>query len=265
MTYLLRLKIFLSFITLIFLSGGLTMTYGEELFLDDKPIRDEDKLTTLELFSEEKSLGTEVPIKKTYEGDITIGKWQVMFLSQNKSVISDSPIIPDRSKWDLYRVYIPYTIHEAGGTRYYHKVKIQFNFTTKTATAFDLLPKEVLLNEEINSTWTISPEGKFEKVEAKIGELGETIRFNRLIPIIKVFGIGENVFSWSYESQKQQKVIPGTKYALIILEVPKGTKNVSGTIYCEALLAKSILGEFREKESKTDSYLFNLDLSKTKK
>ncbi len=116
----------------------------------------------------------------------------------------------------------------------------------------------------MTKTYTLSPQFKIKGVEGKIGEISSQISFESLHPIIMAFGEGENRFYWVFTSQEGQQVLPGTKHALIILDVPRGTKSVHGKIYCEALISQKLFAELLPKRVETDHYAIDWNLTEAK-
>lgn len=232
----------------------------KNILLKDKPSKDAETLFILDLYSEENILGEENFQKKVKEAEISVGKFHISFLSDGNSMFPAAIINPDRSKWDLYLLYIPYTIHEAPRGSYYEEVKFMIRLDS-CATAFDLLPKSVYMNENVEKEFSISPEWKFMECGTKIGEAKYKISFEKLRPIIKVFGMGESEFYWIYKNPRNQEDFSGQKHALIILEVPKNTKSINGNIFCEAVIEKQIFGIWTHKQAKITKerdIIFNL-------
>jgi hypothetical protein len=238
------------------------MSKAEDLILGDQPLPESEILVTLDLFSEEKPLGPELLPKKVKEAEVSIGKWHIFFLPPVKSIASKPT--PDRSMWDLYFVCIPFTLHEPPGDAHYQRVKFEIELYNEDATAFSLLPKNVTSKEEVTKTYVLSPQFNFKGIGGKVGDISYQIRFERLQPIINAFGEGESRFYWIYTSPKGQEVFPGTKHALIILEVPRGIKSVDGIIYPEVAMAKKLLGIRRLKDTKADPYPITWNLSGAK-
>lgn len=241
------------------------MSKAEELILRDQPLPESEILVTLDLFSEEKTLGPGLPPKKVKEVEVRLGKWLISFLPPVKSTPTRPIMTPDRSKWDLYLVYIPFTLREPPEDTYYQRVDLRIDLANKDATAFDLLPKNVTTKEKVTKTYELSPEFKFKGVEVKVGKISHQICFESLRPIITAFGEGESRFYWVYTSLEGQEISPGIKHALVILEVPGGTESVSGTIYCEADMLKKMFGIFRRKVARSgEPYPINWNLREAK-
>lgn len=225
------------------------MDIVKDIFLEDQPAKDDEALLVLNLYSEENILGEEDYLKKVKEAEISVGKVHISFLPDENNTFPGAILTPDRSKWDLYLVHIPFTIHETPTGSHYEKVKFMVSLE-EYATAFDLLPKNVYMEENIEKKYALSPELKFLEFGMKVGEIKYEISFERLKPIIKVFGVGENEFYWIYKNLNNQEDFSGQKHALIVLEVPTNTKSVSGNIFCEAIIEKKILGIWTPKPAK---------------
>jgi len=240
-----------------------SLAFADELILRDQPLTESEKLITIDLSIEDNIMGqVQYPIK-ILESQITIGKEYVFFIPPQKSQ-STIIITPDRSKRDLYLIRLPFTLHETTENKYYQKVRFQIGFKNRDAIAFDLLPKNVTTEENVIKTYTLSPQLKFKGVEGSIGGITNTISFESLHPFITAFGEGESLFYWIYTSQQEQSVSPGTKNAIIILDVPHGTKSVNGYIFCEAIISHRMFGKIMPRKAKTKHYPFKWNLNGVK-
>lgn len=240
-----------------------SVAFAGEMILKDQPLDESQKLMTIDLFSEEKSMGKALTPIKLLESQVTIGKEYIFFIPPQKAQ-SAAVITPDRAKRDLYLIRIPFTLHEPAESKYYQKVIFQIELDNRDAVAFDLLPKNVTSTEHVTKTYTISPQFKFKGVEGTIGGISSKISFESLHPVITAFGEGENLFYWVYSSQQNQPVSPGTKYAIIILDVPRGTKAVNGNIYYEAVISQKIFSDLLPKKAKTNHYPIKWNLNEAK-
>jgi len=244
--------------------GGISsMSRAQDLILRNEPLQESEISKTFDLFSEEELLGT-LPPKKVKEAKISLGKWHINFIPPSKSMSSEAIMTPDRSKWDLYLIYIPFTLHEPPEGSNYQRIEFHVILASRDATALDLLPKHVTTKQEITKTYTLSPEVKFKEIEGGLGGISYQIRFESLRPILSSFGEGENDFYWVYTSQEGQQVFPGTKHALVVLEVPRATKSVQGTIYYQILMAKKWLGIWKTKDATMDHDSINWNLNEAK-
>lgn len=227
------------------------MSLAEELILDELPIVDTDsnqQIRTLDLYSEDRTLGPNDSPIMIKEGKITYKDWYIKYLSPKDETPLAWPIDADRKKWDLYFIRFPFTINAPPDSRYYKKVTFHVSIKDDSATAFDLFPKDIKIKEEVEKVIGIAPEGKFKGVELKLGSYNTKVNFTRLRPEIDAFGEGESSFYWVYAGLKSEGVSPGTKHALIILKVPHGKQQVSGQIYYEAVMSKEWLGDWRSTE-----------------
>ncbi|MGA3085594.1 MAG: hypothetical protein ABSE95_12505 [Thermodesulfobacteriota bacterium] len=253
---------------ILYITASIIFTYASvalagELVLRDRPLAETEKLMTIDLFSEEKIMGQENAPIKVLESQVTIGKEYISFIPPQKNNTA-TIIIPDRNKRDLYLIRIPFTIHEPAKNKYYQKVRFQIELDNRDAIAFDLLPKNVNSKENVMKSYTISPQFKFRGIEGTLGGITNKISFESLHPVISAFGEGENLFYWIYESQKEQTISPGTKYAIIILDVSRGTKTITGNIFCEALISQNIISDLLPKKAKTNHYPIKWNLNEAK-
>jgi len=242
------------------------MNTSETLLLSNEPLSDSETTITLDILSDESSLRRELDRKKVLEGKITYNpkSCHIFFLPPAKRKNS-SVFTPDRTKWDLYLIGFPFTLHPAPGERYYKALTCFIELADSQATAFDLFPKHVATKIEETKSYTISPHFKIAEMEVELGQISREIRFTALHPTITAFGEGESTFYWVYKGfQEQKEVIPETKYALIVLQVLRGTQSIGATISYEVDIARRLLGAWRDKESTTDPHPIQWDLSEAK-
>jgi len=242
--------------------GALTMNETSELVLGDKPLSESEILATIDLFSEEELLGRETPPKRIKEAEISLGKWHIYFIHPENCKTCEPIMGPDRSLWDLYYVHIPFTIHELPPDRWCQRFKLQINLSDIKATALDLIPKKVTVTEK--ETWQIAPQFNFMGIGLN-GVMDYTICFENIKDVISAFGEGQPQFYWVYTAQKGHRISPGTRNVIILLEVPSGTKFVTGYIYYEADLTKNLFGLLPQRTAITDKYPMNWNLAEAKK
>lgn len=233
-------------------TGESNMRENQEVILSPTtPLAPQEIAVTFDLYSEEQPLGGSDSPMKVKEGTIELGRPQIQFLPVSKKSADTNTIVPDRKNWDLYRIIQPFSLHMLPSGRYYQSLMFSLNLANSDTTALDLFPRQVI-KEEVNITITLGPNFKFKEVEVKAGELLYQVTFERLRPQITVTGIGRHQFYWTYTSQDSIGIIPESKYALIILQVPRHTHAVSGQVYYKADIVKPWLNIFKTTEAKSD-------------
>lgn len=239
------------------------------LMLNNEPLREEKSALTLSITSEDSGLrgGGDLPEIKEVEGKITYNPhaYDPFFLPIRKR--GGSPVItPDRTRWDLYLMIMPFTLHPAPGENYYEKLTFLVKISDPRVTAFNLFPKQVTTEAEETKSYTISPHFTIAAtVDIELGQVGKEIRFTTLHPTITAFGEGESRFFWIYEGGPGQKgVRPETKYVLMVLQVPHGMTSLEATISYKVNIAKKILGRWRSKKGATDQQLIQWNLKEAR-
>lgn len=239
------------------------MCSAEELILSDEPgasanVNQQEQV--IELYSKELPLkgGNAASPVLIYEGKITYQDrdWDITYLAPHKKTPLVRPLDNNRDKWDMYFIRFPFTLHPTPENRYYKKVVFYVSISDKSVTAYDLFPQEITSKEEVEKSVVIAPEGKFKGVELSLGSYNTTVKSTRLRSDISVFGVSENKFYWRYSSSESNGVLPGVKYALIILKVPHGMRRVNGEIYYEAVMAKQWLGNWRSTDAQSEKRSF---------
>lgn len=241
---------------------------AKTLILGDEALDPPEIQTTLDLYSEENLMGPDLPPKKLAEAEVSIGKHYIHSLPMVEINKSSEPAIRQDTglAWDYYLIYIPFTLHSPPGNKYYQDLTFFIELANKDATAFDLLPMNITVEEDVKTTYLLSSTLRFQGTTGKVGidgkaDAGYEVQFKNIKPIITAFGQGENKFYWTYESQKGHKVHPGTRHVFVVLEVPHGTDDIAGMVYYRGTLYYKWLTEWRYKETKSDYYPVEFDLS----
>ncbi len=213
------------------------MNIEDEIFLNNAPLPESETAVILHLCDEEQEVkGSKLLQEEGLEGKITFDPGRCLIFSTPPvmSAVSGPPSTPDGDLWDLYLVVIPFTLHEAPGESYYEKVVFFVKLDDTHINALDLFPRYVGDRGAADKTYMLAPNIKISEIEDSLSASGRPIRFASLHPTITAFGEGGNRFFWTYEGfQEQRKVIPETKYALVVLQVPHGVLSISGTIKYE--------------------------------
>lgn len=173
---------------------------------------------------------------------VSVGKFQIAYLPPRESSFHQMGIVPDRAKWDLFLIYIPFTLYPLPNQYSYKNVKFFIKLHNLDATAFDLFPRNITSKQDIHKKYILSPEFKFKNFEGKVGELSYIFNYQILQPVISAFGLGENLFYWEFESNDTEPLLPGTKHVFVVLQVPSGTKFIDGTLHFEILGKGELLG-----------------------
>lgn len=197
-----------------------------------------------------------VTVKKKLAGRLTLGREHVRSIGRGTAD-------PD---CDYYFIWFEFTLHKAPGNRKYREMSLQVQVDDEGCTAYDLLPKDVYQEIDVERKFVISPSLKFKlangaKAEVSPGSLERAISFQKLKPLITAYGIGEQQFYWTYEPERGNGVAGGSKPALIVLEVPEGQQQVTGQIFGETRIEKRVLGEWWTANGRTEKYPFTWNLS----
>src|SRR6266566_1462080 len=205
---------------------------------------------TLKIFSEEHQLkaGTST-LKRLQEGLISFDweSFHLAFIPLAEPSEHHAFILPDRTLWDLYLLIMPFTVHPPSGEKYYQDVRFYIDVSLSSAKAFDFLPHTMFTVEEISKHYFFPP-----NIE---------VQFPDVRPVVISSGKGESLFYWTFQpSPSQSALVPGTKHALAILQLPTGTPFLQGTIYYEATIVKPRYDSTITKGTKTDQVPFSRQL-----
>lgn len=239
------------------------MNNDDILIFSNEPLAPSKTTVTLSILSEENVLegtgtrgGQDLPQRTVLEGQITLDpRGRIFFIPPLESTMSEPLLAPDRSKWDLYLVYLPFTLHMPPGKAYYEELTFFVDLATPDAVAYDLFPDGITSEIEETKTYTLSPQITFKEAGISLGQISRQLQFKGLRPIISAFGKNEHKFYWIHQGFKEQKaVIPESKHAAVILQVPRGTSLVEGAISCSIKIIKKMVGGFRQKDGKVNAY-----------
>ena len=241
------------------------------LIFSNEPIKPSKTTLTLSILSQENVLkgdetGTrgvdKLPQRTILEGQITIDpEGHIFSIPPLESMPGEPLLVPDRTKWDLYLVYLPFTLHPAPGNAYYQELNFFIELSTLGARAYDLFPSSIMSEVEETKTYTLSPQITFKEVGVSLGQISKQFQFKGLHPTITAFGKNEHQFYWKYQGYKEQKaVIPESKHAAIILQVPRGTQVVEGRLSYDVTIVKKMVGGFRPKDGKVNHFPLSWDL-----
>jgi nucleoside phosphorylase len=245
------------------------MNDNDILVLSNEPSPPSRTMVTLSILSQENVVkGTDtrgvhdLPQWTVLEGQITLDpRGRIFFIPPLDSTVSEPLLVPDRKKWDMYLVYLPFTLHSAPGKAYYEELTFFIDLATPDVVAYDLFPDGVISEVEETKTYTLSPQVMFKEVGISLGQVSKQIQFKGLRPTITAFGKNEQKFYWIHQGFKEQKaVIPESKHAAVILQVPHGTPYVVGTVYYGIKIVKQMVGGFKQKDGKVNAYPIRWDL-----
>lgn len=236
------------------------------MILSDQPVPECSTDLTFEFHEEiesgERRAGKELPQVKELMGKVTLNPESclIRYIPFVEHSSFQTSLAPDRMKWDLYLIDIPFTLHRAPGGCYYRELTFFVELDHPQATAFDLFPRHVTTVGEETKTYIISPQMRIQEITTDLGQSNQQIRFASLRPEMKAFGEGENEFYWIYKGVDSKEVMPEIKHVLIVLQVPRGTASVDGSIHYMADIASPPLRGWMHKDGETASHTLSLKL-----
>jgi hypothetical protein len=217
-------------------------------------IGEQDALTTLDLFHEEKVLGPPL-LQRITDGTLTVGRPRISRIASTRH----------EGDWAWYIIDQPFTLHRLEGERYYESAVFQVTLDNPAITAEDLFPKDVTTEIKIDSKLTITPS---VKAGFKFGEASLSAGFEKtksvvtLLPLIAAFGIGEREFYWEYKAPESQPLAAGTKQAAMILRVPRSAGLVLGkAAYRAVIVEKGFTRILNKRDAKTGDHFIRWSLT----
>ncbi|MCI4625508.1 MAG: hypothetical protein L3V56_06065 [Candidatus Magnetoovum sp. WYHC-5] len=255
-------EMFLSmcFIFILLFFGGSIMTKAQEpehkkAFKSTQKTNLDLNSVTLDLNSEDKAMGSEIGPILAKEGTITLGKFYTEYLEPEKI----QQFTANNS--DFYLINFYFTLNELMGGKSYEEARIYFALSDNNTVAYDLLPKETFDKENSAMEYGIDTSLKFKVFDAKIHFL-KKIHIEKLNPTITAYNIGRNEFHWAFTSTKGKKIFPGSSKLYMIIDTPHNSTAIDVKVWVEAVVIKDLFGITITKETKTDDYIFSLNLNK---
>jgi nucleoside phosphorylase len=242
---------------------------NSRIVLSTAPLPEDEHTVTLDIMSDDDPTkrGTELPQKQQREGTITLNteRNRVFFIPPAANTRGEADFSVDRTRYDLYLVILPFNLHTAPTNKYYTQVMLWIELADEQHTAFDLCPKNISAKVEVTKTYTVSPQIKFQEVEVGLGQQGTELHFDMLRPTITATGEGEHVFYWTYRGfEGQREVVAETKQVLFIVQVPRGTQTLAGTISYQIMMAQKSGLRWVSKKCEVKPYTFSWKLDQTK-
>lgn len=241
------------------------MADTSDFFLENTPLPDTDTVIAFDIFADEGKRG-EISQKKLLEGKITLNpdRCLLFFIPPDLPGAESEQFVvaPEREKWDIYLLMLPFTLHDTPSYAYYHEVTFWVELLSPEATVLDFFPRNIPTEAAAEQRYILNPGIQVQPRQAGEQENIHSIRFAALHPIVTAFGEGQSQFYWKYEGYKGQKaVMPETKQALAVLQVPRGTTEVVGTIRYELLMAMKHLSVWKWFDGETEPYTMRWKLN----
>ncbi len=198
---------------------------------------------------------TAIGRRKERDGKITFNPlgFQIYALTPTPAIVSLS------NEVDFYLITMPFTLHELPGAGYYEEITFLVDFIDNRIIARDLFPKYISTTGDGVSKTTVADDFTFSS-ETSSHLDGPCFRLTGLQPVITGFGQGDFIFHWIYKGvNTRQGVLPGTKQALAILQVPRGLQSIEAEISAETLLVRRVFDN--PSERKTECFPVTWDLN----
>lgn len=246
----------------------LTDTTSQVLLLESVPLAPDEVLATLDIVSNQGSLGKEdTSSLRVREGRVTVGKPLIYSLQEPKVGATYLSPMPNGEKWRFYLVVFRFTLHPPQGERYYRKMTFKVSLVETRTTAFQLLPERVVSKENVTQSFDLGfsiclPGGSttgLGRSEASIGA-AQTVQFTQLQPVITAFGDGESEFYWCYTGPPHMPVEPGARRTAVVLQVPPVTESLKTTILWNVELERKLFDVWRNVPVRVDALPMELAL-----
>jgi hypothetical protein len=248
----------------VLIGTGVTMaepnisTEETSLILEPQPLAEGDVLKTLDIVSEQKTLGRANSFT-VVDGRVTIGKPLIYKLTNPKPGL----LKPHNEKSHFYLVEFRFTLHPPENKRRYQEMKFGIRLSNPKAKGFELFPSKIETEEDVKKSidvgFTIAlPESPKTSIGAKATR---QVSFKQLTPVTTAFGDGESNFYWVYSKPHNADMIePGSRVVAAVIEVPDNERSLSATIEWNVKLNRRFLEEWRDVPVRVDPITVNLPL-----
>lgn len=234
-------------------------TEADSLVLEPEDLVSSDLLTTLDIVSEQGTLGEDAGKFRVVDGRVSIGHPIVHKLSEPKPSLMGQH--SERSHFYLAVFY--FTLHPPESKRRYQEMKITIKLSNPKALAYNLMPARVTTEEDVNQSFdigfSITPS---ESLKASIGANAKrTVTFKKMLPIIQAGGDGESDFYWLFSKPHGVETVePGSRRVAAVIRVPDEVHSLSATIQSKVVLDRSFLGGWRNVPVSVEPITVNLSL-----
>ena len=234
-------------------------TEADSLVLEPEDLVSSDLLTTLDIVSEQGTLGEDAGKFRVVDGRVSIGQPLVYKLPEPKP-----SLLGQRSERShFYLAVFRFTLHPPESKRRYQEMKLEIKLLNPKALAFNLMPTRVTTEEDVNQSFdigfSITPS---ESLKTSIGANAKrAVTFKKMLPIIQAGGDGESDFYWLFSKPHGVETVePGSRKVAAVIRVPDEAHSLSATIQWQVSIDRSFLGSWRKILTSVEPITVNLSL-----
>ena len=239
----------------------------QALVLDTELPASSETLATLDILSEQTLLGPGNEQFAVREGQVTVGAPLLYALEAPTPERARLLALRGAEQSSFYLVVFRFTLQPAPGERRYRSMSFKVALSDHQSTAFKLFPERVVSEEDVKQGFDIGfvlslgDEKSGSPVTAEVkGDATQTIEFTRQIPEITAFGGGESLFYWQFKGRGDMPLDAGTRTTAVVIQVPKGTKQLNASIAWDVDLERSRFEEWFKVPTKIDALPVELPL-----
>jgi hypothetical protein len=232
----------------------------DETVIADAPLDPEQILLTQDLFSSDQTLGPGEGELAVRETSITLGQPTVYVLRPGDMPANRRR--PDAHRWGFILIHFRFDLEELPPGRSYTEARFAVEFGDSQTIALELHPDMITTETDVEKsrTFTLGPTLKFAGIDVSPGQVSieRRFEFTRLHPVITSFGAGSNTFYWKFTADKNNELFACSRAAFALLQLPRTTEQVSGTIRFRTLVSRRIAGMFNCLTADGDAQPFTL-------
>ena len=170
-------------------------------------------------------------VRRTYEEDIEIypGRRSIWKVPRPN-------LFEKATDREFYIMYFPIDIYPSKGKKKYNRIEFGVQIDEEAdVDVLDLCPQDVYGLEEVKRIYRLAPTLKFREVDMSVGSAEWEMSYQRLRPMITIFGLGKPKFGWVYSTGTDDRIHPGSQHNWVLINAPAGLETVSGTFYSDVV------------------------------
>lgn len=182
---------------------------------------------------------------------VTVGKPEVWTAEQALESETGKKWTPPLGEARFWLVRLACTLHPPAGRSAIVSARqalilrpIPASAGTESVYAHNLFPQRLGVDEKTDLTWSLGPELKFASgAGVKAGEVGATIEFHKVFPVIQAYGLGEASAYWDFQPHAAHPLL-GSQFVYAVLAARQPANGLRGHVEV-TVSTQSTLGPVR--------------------
>ena len=156
--------------------------------------------------------------------------------------------VPPMGNASFWLVRLACTLHEPGGRLRITEAQQNLELVPNPedlgeAYAFSLFPERLAVEDSAVFNISLGPELSFGDATVKVGEIGATINYRKVFPVIQSYGAGESNPSWIFKPHARHP-IGGSQFVYAVVVSRESPQGIRGSVEL-VVTAETHLGPLR--------------------